>query len=192
MGAGDARLSRHWSPKAPAFSFVENCESDSVTKGRIVVTCCAELFESTASASARVTVTRFVAWPAPVAVTLIVTVAVWLAARLPKSHTTLAAALEHDPWLGVAEAKMKLAGSTLLTITELAVDGPELSTVSVNASGRWDMTGFGLATAPIDRSFNAVTLMGALKPEWPSASSANSMRLANGFATVMGPDHRPF
>src|SRR6185436_6228971 len=128
----------------------------------------------------------------PVVVTLMVTVAVWPPARLPKSHTTFPAGLEHEPWLAVAETKTKLSGSTLLTITELAVDGPELWAVSVKASGRVDMTGFGLATAPIDRSFNAVTLMGALKPEWPSASSANSMRLANGFATVMVPDQRPF
>ncbi len=88
------------------------------------------LSASSGSSSRANTCTSLVTVPTSVGVTTSVTVALPPTVSPPRSQTTTPVPLQL-PWLGVAEARVTLAGRVSVSTTPLAAEGPELETTRV-------------------------------------------------------------
>ncbi len=100
--------------------------------GVTAVTAVAELFAPLGSAvvEATVAVLDTDAGAAPVTVATIETVALAPLASVPRLHVTVVVPVQ-VPTLGVADTKVKPAGSVSVTVTAAAGEGPALETVMV-------------------------------------------------------------
>jgi hypothetical protein len=86
------------------------------------------LFAVTSSVSLATTVAVLLTVVAIVGVTAIVIVVLAEADRSPTLHVTVPLLKEHDPWVVLAETKVKPFGRTSVACTPVAGDGPWLVT----------------------------------------------------------------
>ena len=96
-------------------------------------------------------------------VTWMYTLAPAPARTVPRSHVTVPAALvQGPPCVGVAPTKVTLSGRVSVTTTDLASEGPWLTTESVYVAGRPASNGLGLADLVISTSALVSTFVVAL------------------------------
>src|SRR2546422_8064548 len=98
--------------------------------GRTRATASAVLLEETKSALVPATLAMLVNEPSALGVTVMETVAVAEAGRLPKSQVTRPLLNEQLPWEALTETNVGPAGSVFVKTTPVAVAGPRLVRVT--------------------------------------------------------------
>src|SRR3989304_6290997 len=117
----------------------------------------AVLFPGMGSLSFDVTLALFVMVPVPEVTTRISTLAVLPERIVPREHVTVVVP-EQDPWLGVADWNVTLAGRTSVKVTPVAVLGPVLGISRVYSRSPPDAAGSGLSVLVRARSAIPTTM----------------------------------